>query len=112
MREVTNLYPLLDMVDPKHFKWASFNHLKLYPQTIVEQYSDRRMINGRKKSVSMHYCEIIIEINGKCKRVADLPHLHQFLPDGWKFKQDDKLYETIRELYKYYYERANDSRPS
>ena len=111
MKEVTKLYQLLGMVDEKHFRWATNNYLKIFPQTLIETYGSKKMVNGRKRGVTQHYCEIMIEINGKCKRVADLPHLHQFLEDGWKFQQTDKLYETIRDLYKYYYERANDSRP-
>lgn len=112
MREITNLYPLLDMVDNKHFKWAGHNYLRIYPQTIIETYGARKMVHGRKKSVQMHYCEIMIEINGRSKRAADLTNLHKYLEDGWKFEQDNKLYETIRDLYKYYYERANDTRPN
>ena len=112
MREVTNLYPLLDMVDNKHFKWAEHNYLRIYPQTIIETYGARKMVHGRKKSVQMHYCEIMIEINGRSKRAADLTNLHEYLEDGWKFMQDEALYKTIARLYSYYYNRANDTRPS
>ena len=112
MREITKLYTLLDMVDNKHFKWAQHNYLRIYPQTILETYGARKMVRGRKKTLPLHYCEIMIEINGRSKRAAELPNLHKYLEDGWKFEQDDKLYETIGDLYKYYYERANDTRPS
>lgn len=113
MEKITKLYELLGMVEHKHFAWAESNHLKLYPQTLIEQYSVRKMVRGRKKSVSMHYCEIIVEINGKAKRVAELKHLHEFLPEeGWKLEQNDKLYETIARLYKYYFDRAHDKRHS
>jgi len=100
------------MVDNKHFKWAMANYLRIYPQTIIEAYGDKKIVHGRKKSVTMNYCEIMIEINGKGKRVADLPHLHEYLPDGWKFRQDEILYKTIARIYEYYYDRAQDVRPS
>lgn len=112
MREIINLYPLLDMVDNKHFKWAQANYLRIYPQTLIETYGTKKMVRGRKKGVTQHYCEIMIEINGRSKRAAELKNLHEFLEDGWKFEQDDKLYETISRLYKYYFERANDTRPN
>ena len=72
------------------------------------------MVKGRKKSITLNYVEIIIEINGRQKRVAELPHLHEFLPEGtgWKFKQDEALYDTIAEIYKYYYDRALDKENS
>ena len=96
------------MVDHKHFAWASLNYIRIYPQTIIETYAAKKIVNGRKKGYTLPLCEIMIEINGKCKRVADLPHLHKYLEDGWKFRQEDKLYETISELYKYYYERSQE----
>lgn len=112
MRKITNLYPLLDMVDNKHFRWAEHNYLRIYAQTIIETYGTSRMVRGRKKGVQLHFCEIMVEINGRSKRAAELTNLHKYLEDGWKFRQSDELYETIRDLYKYYYERANDTRPS
>lgn len=108
MKEITNLYTLLDMVDNKHFKWAEANYLKIYPQTLIDTYGAKKMVRGRKKGVTMHYCEIMIEINGRSKRAAELSNLHEYLEDGWKFEQDEKLYITIARLYGYYYNRAND----
>ena len=100
------------MVDHKHFSWAQHNYLRIYPQTIIETYGTKKMVRGRKKGVTLHYCEIMIEINGRSKRAAELPNLHKYLEDGWKFRQEEELYDTIAELYKYYYERANDTRPN
>jgi len=97
------------MVNHKHFTWAQYNYLKIYPQTIIEVYGTTRLVKGRKRSISLPYCEIMIEINGRSKRAAELTNLHEYLEDGWKFKQDEKLYETIAELYEYYYKRANDT---
>jgi hypothetical protein len=94
------------MVDHKHFKWAMENYLRIYPQTIITTYGEKKMVHGRKKSVTMNHCEIMIEINGRNKRAAELTNLHEFLEDGWQFEQNDKLYETIRDLYEYYYKRA------
>jgi hypothetical protein len=111
MIEITNLYTMLGMVDEKHFKWAMANYLRIYPQTIIESYGEKKMVHGRKKGVTMNYCEIMVEINGRNKRAADLTNLHEYLENGWKFKQDDELYKTIARLYRYYYDRANDHRP-
>lgn len=97
------------MVDEKHFDWARYNHLKLYPQCIIETYTKQKMIKGRKKKVIIPLVEIMVEINGSCKRVAELPHLHHILGDDWKFKQDDKVYEVIAKLYEFYYNRAHES---
>ena len=98
----------------KAFKWAGFNQVRIFPAPIKEDaYGETKMVYGRKKKVSVLHCEIVIEISGRSKRVADLPHLHHLLPEeGWKFRQDDNLYKTIEKLYVHYYERANDSRPN
>ena len=95
------------MYNNKHFKWARDNHLRLYPQCLIETYTKHKQVNGRKKKAYIPFVEIIIEINGASKRIADLPHLHEFLEDGWKFKQDEEVYEVIHKLYKFYYDRAN-----
>lgn len=106
MRETTNY--------DKAFKWAGFNQVRVFPAPIAnEAYGETKMVYGRKRKVSTLFCEIVIEINGRTKRVADLPHLHYLLPeDGWKFRQDETLYNTIKKLYEHYYARANDSRPN
>lgn len=98
----------------KAFKWAGFNSVRVYPDTLMDDaYGETRMVYGRKKKVSVLYCEIVIEISGRTKRLSDLPHLHHLLPEeGWKFRQDQSLYETIKNVYIHYYERANDSRPN
>ena len=100
------------MVDNNHFRWAQHNYLRIYPQTIIETYGTSRMVRGRKKGIQLHFCEIMVEINGRSKRAADLTNLHEYLEDGWKFMQDEALYKTIARLYSYYYNRANDTRPS
>jgi hypothetical protein len=96
------------MVNHKHFTWAQYNYLRIYPQTIIEVYGTTRLVKGRKRSISLPYCEIMIEINGRSKRAAELTNLHEYLEDGWKFRQDEKLYTAINQIYKYYYERANN----
>ena len=96
------------MFNNKHFQWAQDNYLRLYPQTLVDTYVKHKQVNGRKRKSYIPYAEIIIEINGRQKRVADLPHLHEFLPDGWKFTQDEEIYTAMNKIYKYYYERANN----
>mgnify|MGYP001182485885 FL=1 len=96
------------MIDNKHFTWAQDNYLRIYPQTIIETYAGSKIVKGRKRGSTMHYCEIMIEINGRGKRAAELTNLHEYLKDGWKFEQSEELYKTIARLYSYYYNRAND----
>ena len=96
------------MFNNKHFQWARDNHLRLYPQCLIETYVKQKQVNGRRKKAYIPYVEVIIEINGSSKRIADLPHLHEFLEDGWKYKQDEEVYEVIEKLYEFYYKRAND----
>lgn len=94
-------------------KWAWDNDLRIFPEPLQEEYPVTVMVNGRRKKRSKKYCEIVIEISGRTKRVADLPHLHEFLPEeGWKFTQGEEIYKVIDKLYTYYYERHLDTRPS
>ena len=96
------------MFNNTHFQWARDNYLRLYPQCLIETYVKHKQVNGRKRKSYIPYVEIIIEINGSSKRIADLPHLHEFLEDGWKFQQGEEVYEVIEKLYEFYYERAHD----
>jgi hypothetical protein len=34
-------------------------------------------------------------------------HPKELLEDGWKFRQDEEVYEVIEKLYKFYHDRAN-----
>ncbi len=86
------------MVDLKQLQirsWCFDNNITIYPVPTKEMYTVTKMVNGRRKKVSIPKCVVEVNLDGMKKRGTEV------------WEQDEEMYEYIQKLYDYYYERAN-----
>ena len=96
------------MFNLEHFNWCSHYDIRVYAVTLKDtMYSGKSKRNGRIVKANKPFVEIIVEIGGRKKRVAELPLITALLTNEEdSYVQDEVLTEDIHKVYKYYYDRG------
>jgi len=87
---------MVDLDRLKRVSWCFDNNITIYPVTTKETYTVIKMVNGRKRKVSLPMCLVEVNLEGMKKRGTE------------KWEQDTEMYDYIQKLYDYYYERAHN----
>ena len=65
----------------------------VYPQPTKETYTTHKMVNGKRRKVTLNKCKLVIKIGSK--RILG----------KYEYMQDDQMSQAISDIYTYYYER-------
>ena len=87
---------MVDLAPMKRRSWCFDNNIKIYPVPSRETYTVVKMVNGRKRKVTIPKCTVEVNLDGMKHRGTEL------------WEQDFEMAEYIQKLYDYYYERANN----
>jgi hypothetical protein len=87
---------MVDLAPMKRRSWCFDNNIKIYPVPSRETYTVVKMVNGRKRKVTIPTCTVEVNLGGMKKRGTEL------------WEQDEEMEVYIQQLYDYYYERANN----
>jgi len=86
---------MIDKAPLRRVSWCFDNNITIYPVPVKETYTVVKMVNGRKRKVSLPKCLVEVNLDGMKKRGTEV------------WEQDEEMYQYIQKLYDYYYERAN-----
>lgn len=86
---------MVDRAPMERVSWCFDNNITIYPVPTKEMYTVNKMVNGRRRKVSLPKCLVEVNLDGMKKRGTEV------------WEQDEEMYQYIQKLYDYYYERAN-----